>query len=103
MTGQVDFLVKVRDAAALVLDATNEYLESLAPPGAGSSASYDLSKIAWSKASGAKGEYERSEDVNSLDFKALLKDLQAHKGCMRKDGYFYWVFENGTTIGRKKQ
>jgi hypothetical protein len=33
MSEQVDFVVKLRDAAALVLDACNEHLESLAPPG----------------------------------------------------------------------
>lgn len=57
--------------------------------------------IKWEKAEGSKGEYERSEDVNSLDFKELLKDLAEHKGRLTRDGFFYWTFKNGSTVGRK--
>jgi hypothetical protein len=31
---QIDFLVKLRDGAQMIADATNEYLESFAPAGA---------------------------------------------------------------------
>jgi len=65
--------------------------------------SWDPSKIKWSEAQGSSGPYERSEDVNNPDFKAMLKDLQAHKGKMNREGLFLWVFENGYTVGRKKQ
>ena len=64
---------------------------------------WDSSKIVWSKASGSKGEYERSEDVDSLDFKSMLKDLAGHNGSLVRDGVFYWVFQNGSTVGRKKR
>jgi len=63
---------------------------------------YDVEKIAWTEAQGTSGPYQRSEDVNSLNFKALLKDLQEHGGKFRKDGYFMWIFRNGATIGRKQ-
>jgi hypothetical protein len=33
----------------------------------------------------------------------MLKDLQAHNGKLTKEGWFYWVFQNGTTVGRKKR
>ena len=62
---------------------------------------YDIEKIKWEKAQGAKGEFERSEDVNSQDFKELLKDVQAHGGKMTVAGYFVWAFKNGATLGRK--
>ena len=65
--------------------------------------SWNPGKIQWSKAQGERGEYERSEDVNSLDFKALLKDLAEHKGSLTHDGWFYWTFKNGSTVGRKKK
>jgi hypothetical protein len=58
-------------------------------------------KICWEKAEGASGPYERSEDFNSLDFKAMLKDLEAHEGKLSRDGYFYWTFKNRATVGRK--
>jgi hypothetical protein len=65
--------------------------------------SWDASKIKWEQAEGSSGPYERSEDVNSTDHKALLKDLAAHQGKLTQDGYFYWAFKNGFTIGRKKK
>jgi hypothetical protein len=65
--------------------------------------SWDPRKIAWSDAEGSKGKYERSEDVNSSDFKLMLKDLQEHKGTISRDGLFYWSFRNGSSVGRKKR
>lgn len=63
--------------------------------------SWDPAKIKWEKAEGGSGPYERSEDIDNLEFKAMLKDLAAHKGRLTIDGYFYWIFENGCTVGRK--
>jgi len=59
--------------------------------------------IKWEKAEGWKGDYEKSEDVNSLDFKELLKDLAQHNGKLSRNGFFYWTFKNGSTVGRKKR
>ncbi len=64
---------------------------------------WDPDEIKWENAEGASGPYERSEDVNNLEFKAMLKDLAAHNGRMTRNGLFYWVFENGSTVGRKKR
>lgn len=64
---------------------------------------WDPGKIHWEKREGAKGEYERSEDVNNLEFKALVKDLAEHKGKLMREGVFYWLFQNGATVGRKKK
>lgn len=63
---------------------------------------YDLEKIAWEDTEGPSGPYQRTEDVNNEAYKALRKDLKEHNGKFRKAGFFVWVFENGTTIGRKK-
>lgn len=59
--------------------------------------------IKWEKAEGWKGEYERSEDVNNPQFKAMLRDLAQHNGKLTRNGMFYWVFKNGSTVGRKKR
>lgn len=64
---------------------------------------WDPDKIVWTQAEGPSGPYERSEDVNNLEFKAMLKDLAAHNGKMRRGPYFYWTFQNGHTVGRKKK
>lgn len=63
---------------------------------------WDPARIKWTSDEGFKGPYEKTEDYNSPDYKALLADLQAHKGKLTRDGIFYWTFENGTTIGRKQ-
>jgi hypothetical protein len=79
-----------------------ELINKPQPPLKKEAKNYDIEKIAWTDAEGSSGPYQRSEDVNSLDFKTLLKDLQEHGGKFRKNGYFLWVFRNGATIGRKK-
>ena len=65
--------------------------------------SWDPSKIKWEKASGLKGEFERSEDINNPEFKKMLKDLGEHKGKLTRDGMFYWTFKNGSVVGRKRR
>lgn len=102
---QVEFLVKVRDGAekimegaALIRDAAEEYLEKIAPAD-----KWDPNKIKWDHTEGPKGEYERSEEINSPDFKLMLKDLAQHEGKMERDGWFYWTFQNGVTVGRKRK
>jgi hypothetical protein len=64
---------------------------------------WDPNKIKWEQTEGSKGQYEKSEDFNSTEFKAMLKDLAAHQGKLSRDGYFFWVFQNGATVGRKKR
>lgn len=60
-------------------------------------------KIQWTQQQGTRGPYEKSEDVNNPEFKAMLKDLQEHKGKLHRNGFFYWVFQSGSTVGRKKK
>ena len=50
---------------------------------------WDPSKIAWTQAEGSKGPYERSEDVDNLEFKAMLKDLNKHGNTLTHEGFFY--------------
>jgi hypothetical protein len=88
---------------ACVNAATTQLLERIGKifGSAAAKFTWDPSKIKWEEAEGPKGRYERSEDVNSLDFKQLIKDLALHNGRLRREGYFYWLFENGVTCGRK--
>lgn len=89
-------------ANALEAAAVNVKHQIAELTGAKEKSSWDPSKIKWEQAEGSSGPYERSEDVNNLDFKAMLRDLQGHKGKLYRDDYFYWAFENGATVGRKK-
>ena len=97
---EADFLVKLRDAATLLADAAQERLEKLATTGT-KETTWNPQNITWAKTEGSSGPYEKAEDVNSLDFKELLKDLGAHKGKLTRDGLFYWKFERGDAVGRK--
>jgi hypothetical protein len=63
--------------------------------------SWDPNKVKWTQEEGAKGPFEKSEDVDNLDFKNLIKDLNAQKGKLYRDGYFYWLYQSGSTVGRK--
>jgi hypothetical protein len=63
---------------------------------------WDPEKIKWQETAGPSGPFQKSDDVNNPEFKVMLKDLQAHKGKMTKNGWFYWVFKNGATVGRKR-
>ena len=60
-------------------------------------------KIKWEKAAGPSGPYELSEDSDSPDFRALHRHLSANQGRFVREGYFYWIFRNGATVGRKQQ
>jgi len=64
---------------------------------------WDPNKVKWEQAEGASGLYERSEDVNNKEFKEMVKDLAGHGGRLTREGYFYWLFENGATVGRKRR
>jgi len=64
----------------------------------------DLESIVWIRAEGAKGSYERSEDVKNPEFQALLKKLEAHNGKLTQNGFFLWKFSgDSSVIGRKKR
>jgi hypothetical protein len=65
-------------------------------------------KIKWEKAEGFKGAYERyplegEKAEATSDYKNLLEDLKRHGGRLTRNGYFYWLFEDSATIGRKKR
>lgn len=65
--------------------------------------SWNPEKVRWEPAEGHRGPYERSDDVDNPEFKAMLKDLARHKGRLTRNGWFYWTFKNGSTVGRKKR
>lgn len=64
---------------------------------------WNPANINWTEIQGSSGPYERSEDFYNPEFKAMLKDLARHNGRLTRDGYFYWRFKNGSTVGRKKR
>jgi len=69
---------------------------------------WDPNKIKWVEAEGFSGPYQRypakgAKVELTADYKAMLADLKAHDGKLTRDGYFYWLFNDGATVGRKKR
>lgn len=71
---------------------------------------FDVGKIQWQDKTNENGQFQMSEDFNSLDHKELLKFLADHtpgKCVNSKDSqgqtWFYWTYPNGSTIGRKQR
>jgi hypothetical protein len=65
---------------------------------------FDASKIHWQDRENEKGKFQMSEDYNNPEHKALLEFLTEHaNGCISSEGWFYWVYMNGSAIGRKMQ
>lgn len=64
---------------------------------------FDVEKIKWQQRQNQKGPFEISEDYDNPDHKALLKFLTEHAGnCLVSQGFFYWVFPDLKTVGRKR-
>lgn len=64
--------------------------------------------LKWAVCEGFKGAYERypkeGEKAEAIqDYKNLLEDLKRHNGRLTREGYFYWLFQDNATIGRKKR
>ena len=102
ITKEIESLVKLRDAFRMASEAINEYVDSFAPKET-AGFTWNPDKIKWVETEGTSGPYERSEDVNSIDFKELIKDLEVHNGKLSRNGFFYWKFAKSPIIGRKKR
>jgi len=101
----VEFLLKLRDAAQMIADVANEELEKHNPE---ATFKNEPEKIPWVKAVGFKSKepYERypafqQQPTRTIEYTNLLESIKNSKGRFQHGGLFYWLFEDGTTIGRK--
>lgn len=77
MNKQIEFLVKLRDASQMLAEATNEYIDSLAPPEVKENTKtsvavqeINFSTLKFETQQGAKlGEYEIAYKANNLEDK----------------------------------
>lgn len=99
--GEIDFLIKVRDAACMIKDACEERIEELAPKNVKSDLVPDLDGVIWNAATGPRGSYEKTEDVDNPAYKRLLNAIKEHQGKMVIDNHFVWLFDDNKTIGKK--
>lgn len=112
MNSDVDFLVKLRDAACMVMDACEARLETLAPGAQGRDSAVKeetFLTLKWDPQKGEKlGEYETSDPkANPADsFQHALDILQKSEATIkaRYHGpgyhYAYWIY--GDRIFRQK-
>ncbi len=105
MNKQVEFLVKLRDACMLMVDAANEYIESMAPPEVkGQEAAVQevtFTMLKFETQQGVKlGEYEVAYKLNNLPNKwQSACNILKNNSSTIKDRYHgedyqysYWLY-----------
>jgi hypothetical protein len=95
----INLLVKIRDTI-------NEEIERLTPANLRTDQSYNPEKLNWIRTEGQKGPYERypafqQKPQPTADYVNLITDLKNHEGKLVRNGLFYWLWKDETTIGRK--
>jgi len=96
---EIEFLVKLRDGLQMAVDAISEYVEKKASV----DTPWNPNKVKWIPYEGTKGPYEKLSSEMSEDAKKMLADLKEKGGKLMRDGFFYWVFSDMATVGRKKR
>lgn len=86
-----DFLIGVEELAAHALEQIGVM-----------KVDYNPDVLNWVEAEGSKGPYQRCNYIDDMNFHALMKDLDKHKGTLTLDGWFYWSFSRGDAVGRKR-
>lgn len=101
----VEFLLKLRDAAQMIADAAEEYLEKQAPTDVRAKTE-DFNKLSWTKKEGTKGDYEQTTkeaNQNSEIFQVLQQILTEHKGFWQSSDHKYWFHQNNRDIIDKRK
>lgn len=105
MNKHVEFLVKLRDAHQIIADATNQYIESLAPPEINLELTavheINFSTLKFEAQQGAKlGDYEIAHKANNIEDKwRSAYNILRNSNATIKDRYHgetytysYWLF-----------
>jgi hypothetical protein len=108
---EIGLLILERDVSQYRVERIDELLNRIGEAKGFAEAekkNWDSEKIKWVKSEGTKGLYERYPDKDQKaeatdDYKNMLRDLKEHKGKLTRDGFFYWLFEDAATVGRKKK
>ena len=96
--------VLIRDGAAMIQDGARKIIECTEPQGP----KWDPSKIKFVQTEGARGVYWRypaagQKAESTEDYRNMIQDLLDHNEKLIRDGFFYWLFSDGATVGRKKR
>jgi len=102
---EISILVIERDTAQFKAERIDELLNKVGEAKGYVKAqkwTWGPDKIEWVETSGTRGLYDKASPQGTDDFKAMLIDLKKHSGKLSRDGFFYWVFSDQATVGRKK-
>jgi len=94
-------LSEVRNGLQTAVEAIDAYLNFISQAKFGE---WNPEKFKWlpQESTRGKGPYEKAHSDETTDFKAMIEDLNKHKGTVTRAGMFYWLFQDGVTVGRKK-
>ncbi len=93
-------LTDLRDGLQTAVESIDAFLSFLSKANLGE---WDPAKIEWIPQPGTdKGPYEKAHFQESTEYKAMLEDLNKHHGKVNRSGFFYWLFGDGQTVGRKQ-
>src|SRR5271157_2362999 len=99
---QIEALVRVRDGLRQASDAIDDLLQLQNPTKDLTKLPFNVSKIQWKPKQGDHGPFELSDDYSNVDHQQLLVFMEKHAGgAVTSDGFYYWIFTDGKTIGRK--
>jgi len=106
-----EMLAALRNAFQGATEAIEAYINFLGKPlepPQQKTLTWDPNKINWSQETGQKGSYERypakdKKAESTDDYKNMLQDLKNHKGAFNRNGFFYWVFTDQATVGRRQK
>jgi len=108
----VDFIVKLRDALQMAVDACQEYLESLVPTDEGKvEVKEAFNSINWQSGEGAKGPYEMARESENKEgdafnqFNHLRNILKQNNGRFTEKSWthYYWLGSQGDVIFRRRK
>jgi hypothetical protein len=97
----VDYCNAVESAAVKLRMQIEKLFGSEAKVKGSTKLPFVASKIQWQDRENEKGKFQVSEDYSNPDHKALLKFLNEVGGCVASEGWFYWIYRDGSTVGRK--
>ena len=96
---EIEFLVKLRDATQQIADATNEYLETMAPVDMRELGDFDGLK--WTQKDGSKGPYQQTSkeaNNNSKEFQTLQEKLKEKNGFWQTKSFKFWTHRDNPDI-----
>ena len=98
---EIAFVAKLRDAAALMVQACNDYLNQQAPD----TPQNAFDKLPWKtvESQSDKGPYEQVQNDNSEAFMLLQRKLKDQNSFWKNKAYQYWFHRDDPNLIDRRQ